>query len=350
MDLANLSLERGMEFRDHVEAREPFFLRELAGWQEMTGGPLGLMDASAESLVDMWTWFIGFVDTGCPGVPVDLRPARAPHFEPNEPLRVGAVAERLEHYVRLVVARYDRPAPWALLRSPKGRSPHIYENDTGIQRSDGQVPDFEFVKIISRGLLDGRARTRELDRLLQLVQARYPAAVLGAARGPSVLATYLTADLGPVTPLAAVSPVLRWLAEPEPAQAAPPVRTGSRMVKQPQLVVMRGPGAGLEDPALLEPLDEWIVAAALVDMGYSFDGRRPVPEDLTVDEATFVAELDDQCFSELSVAVHDGRLRLVDLNETVATPRYWKSLVARLRRLARDLGAAVGEPDMLDTD
>jgi len=53
------------------------------------------------------------------------------------------------------------------------------------------VPDFEFVKIISRGLLDGRARTREPDRLLQLVQARYPAVVTGGVRGESVLAPYL---------------------------------------------------------------------------------------------------------------------------------------------------------------
>ena len=350
MHHTQISFERGSEFRDYVEAREPFFLRELAGWMDATRGPLQRMDATAESLAELWPWFIGFVDAGAPGVAADARPADLPHFEPNEPLRMSAAAERVSHYVRLVVARYDPPAQWAVLRSPRGRSPHIYESHTGIQGSDGHVPDFEFVKIISAGLVLGRARTRELDRLLQLVQARYPAVVLGAPRGPSVLAPYLTADLGPVPPLAAVSPVLRWLAEPQPARAAPPVRTGSRMVKQPQLVVMRGPGAGLEDPSLLEPLDEWLVAAALVDMGYIIDGRRPVPEDLTVDEATFVAELDDQCFSELSVAVHDGRLRLVDVNQTVATPRYWKSLVARLRRLSRDLGAAIGEPDMLDTD
>jgi len=114
MDFAYLSPEHGLEFRDHVDAREPFFLRELAGWVDATGGPLGLMDASAESLVEIWTWFIGFVDAGCPGVPADERPAEAPHFEPNEPLRVSAVAERLQHYVRLVVARYDP--------RPRGRS------------------------------------------------------------------------------------------------------------------------------------------------------------------------------------------------------------------------------------
>lgn len=350
---AYLSLEHGLEFRDHVETREPFFLRELAGWMDATGGPLGLMDASAESLVDMWVWFIGFVDAGCPGVPADERPARAPEFEPNEEswvsalLRVSAAAERLQHYVRLVVARYDPPAPWALIHSGSRRWAHIYENHTGIQRSDGEVPDFEFVNIISGGLLDGRARTREPDRLLQLVQMRYPAVVTGGMRGESVLAPYLTADLGPVPPQA-VTPVLRWLTEPEPPPA--PAPTNRDMVKQPQLVIMRGPGAGLDDPALLDPLDEVIVADLLAELGYTIDGRRPTPADLTVDEATFTVEADDLWSSEVSVAAHDGRLRLIDVNQTIATPKHWKRVVGLLRRLARHQHARIGEPDELDTD
>jgi len=190
--------------------------------------------------------------------------------------------------------------------------------------------------------------TCEPDRLLQLVQARYPAVVTGGVRGESVLAPYLTADLGPVPPQAAVTPVLSWLAEPTPPP--PPAPTGPRLDKQPQLVIMRGPGAGLEDPRLLEPLDEAVVAAALVDLGYTIEGRQPTAADLTVDEATFTAEVDDQWFSELCVAAHDGRLRLVDLNQTVATTEHWNRVVTRLRRLARDLGAALGEPDDLDTD
>ncbi|WP_024286544.1 hypothetical protein [Cellulomonas sp. KRMCY2] len=352
IQFAQISFERAVEFRDHVEAREPFFLQELAGWMDATGGPVEGMDASAESLVELWAWFVGFVDAGCPGVATDLLPADQPDSEPCETSRLSAVAERVNHDVRLVVARYDPPAPWAVLRSPKGRPPHIYQNHTGIQRSDGQVPDFEFVGIISRGLVTGRARTREPDRLLQLVQARYPAVVLGGVRGESVLAPYLTADLGPVPPQA-VSPVLRWLAEPEPPARpapAPPAPAGRGMVKQPQLVVMRGPGAGLEDPRLLEPLDEAVVAAALVDLGYTIEGRRPAPADLTLDEATFTAGADDMWVSELCVAAHDGRLRLVDVNQTVATPEHWDRVVSRLRRLARDLGAALGEPDDLDTD
>ena len=93
-----------------------------------------------------------------------------------------------------------------------------------------------------------------------------------------------------------------------------------------------------------------MVAAALVDLGYTIEGRQPTAADLTVDEATFTAEVDDQWFSELCVAAHDGRLRLVDLNQTVATTEHWNRVVTRLRRLARDLGAALGEPDDLDTD
>jgi hypothetical protein len=346
MDFANLSLERGLEFRDHVEAREPFFLRELAQWMDATGGPLNRMDATADSLVDLWAWFVGFVDRGCPGVAADALPADQPDSEPCKAARLSAVAERVNHYVRVVVERYDPPAPWAVLRSPKGKPRDYFENFTGILRSDGQVPYFEFVKNASHGVAQSDAKAREPGELLRLVLMRYPAVVPDGVRGESVLVPYLTADLGPVPPQAAVSPVMRWLAEPEPP-APPPA--GPQMMKQPQLVVMRGPGAGLEDPRLLEPLDEAVVVVALVDLGYTIEGRRPVPADLTVDEATFIAAVDDQWFSELCVAAHDGRLRLVDLNQTVATPRHWSRVVRRLRRLARDLGAALGEPDMLDT-
>ena len=69
MHHTQISFERGSEFRDYVEAREPFFLRELAGWMDATGGPLQRMDSTAESLVELWPWFIGFVDAGAPGVP-----------------------------------------------------------------------------------------------------------------------------------------------------------------------------------------------------------------------------------------------------------------------------------------
>lgn len=98
---------------------------------------------------------------------------------------------------------------------------------------------------------------------------RFPSVVTGAQRGESVLAPYLTADLGPMPPEVAVTPVLRWATEPAPVRSAP------AMVKQPQLVIMRGPAAGLEDPRLLEPLDERVVAGVLAELGYLVDGAGP---------------------------------------------------------------------------
>lgn len=68
-----------------------------------------------------------------------------------------------------------------------------------------------------------------------------------------------------------------------------------------------------------------------------------------MDEASFVAE-DEDWYSEVSVAVHRRRLRLVDVDQTAATAERWERLVAGLRALARELGAAMGEPDDFDTD
>lgn len=355
MDFSVISRERALEFRDHVVAREPFFLRDLAGWVADTGGPLEVLDASAESLVDLWAWAIGFIDAGCPGVPADARSSRAAAAVTDEDLRPGAVADRLVHYVRLVVERHDPPARWALLTSGSRRWRDAYEQETVIKRSDGTTPYLAFMAIICHGLLTGRARTREPDRLLQLVQAGFPSVVTGAARGGSVLAPYLTADLGEVPEAVAVSPVLRWAAEDavsvfEGREVSAGPEPAAGLVKCPQLVVMRGPGAGLEDPSLLRPLDEGLVAAALGELGFMIEGRVPVAADLSVDEATFVVDVPDVWTAEVSVAAHGGRLRLVDLDQAVATPEQWDVVVKRLRRLARRLWARLGEPDELDTD
>lgn len=342
IDFSLLSDERAAEFRDHVVAREPFFLQELARWMAATGGPVDAMDASAESLVDLWEWFAQFVDADLPGVPHDARSAEYPLLEPSTGTRISAAADRMVHYVRLVAARYDAPAPWAVRVRQPGEPREFFDNVTGIQRSDGQVTTVVYVRNAG-AKIPGRTDWRVPGRLLELVQMRFPEVVTGAQRGESVLAPYLTADLGPMPPEAAVTPVLRWATEPAPAPGNP------AMVKQPQLVIMRGPAAGLEDPRLLEPLDERVVAAALAELGYVVDGRAPRARDLRVDEASFVAQ-DEDWYSEVSVAVHRRRLRLVDVDQTAATAERWERLVAGLRTLAGQLGAAVGEPDDFDFD
>ncbi|MCV2395251.1 hypothetical protein OEB99_13110 [Actinotalea sp. M2MS4P-6] len=345
MLFSQVSLERAQEFCDHVRAREPYFLREVATWMAATGGPIDSMDASAESLVELWQWFVRFVDMGMPGVSSDVRPADLPEVKPSENIRRTVAGERLGHYVRLVVGHYDPPAGWAVKVSRPGQPRDAFEHITGIQRSDGEVPDFEYVRIAARRASSESMNSRDPDRLLRLVQMRFPKVAEGEPRGKSVLAHYLAADLGPMPPEAAVTPVLRWTEEPEPV----PAPSNPVLVKQPQLVLIRGPAAGLEDPRLLEPLDEQVVAAALGELGYRVDGRVPTARDLRVDEASFIAQ-DEHWYSEVSVAVHRRRLRLVDVDQTAATAEHWDRLVARLRALAGQLGAALGEPDDFDVD
>ncbi len=111
-----------MAYRDHVRAREPYRLRDLARWMAATGGPLEAADASFASLVPVWQWYVSFVLAGCPGIDPRLRmpfltaealPDGWPgdRGELSSPgARAQAAAIGLEHYLRLIWQRYDPPA------------------------------------------------------------------------------------------------------------------------------------------------------------------------------------------------------------------------------------------------
>ncbi|MFS0700736.1 hypothetical protein AB6N24_12265 [Cellulomonas sp. 179-A 4D5 NHS] len=58
---SDLSFDHAVQFRDHVVAREPYRLRDLAAQMRDTRGPLRTTDSSVRSLAALWEWFVGFV-------------------------------------------------------------------------------------------------------------------------------------------------------------------------------------------------------------------------------------------------------------------------------------------------
>src|SRR5665647_2683982 len=109
--------EQAEEFCAHVVAREPYRLRDLAERMRATGGPVEAMDASVDSLVPLWEWFVGYLLAGCPGVPGGDVVSAAPFpsdgsLDGDRDRRRGVACEGVQHYLRLVVQRLFGRAPW----------------------------------------------------------------------------------------------------------------------------------------------------------------------------------------------------------------------------------------------
>jgi hypothetical protein len=178
-----------LAFRDAVVAREPSRLAELAGWLLATEGPIDELDASVESLVVLWPWFLGFVEAGCPGVPagtvgqlwvddgVTPRPARAGRTY---------AAEAIGHYLMLVARRLDPSAHWAAQTWKPVNDIHYQQTGILLRTKAFVIPDV-FVNAAVRSALDmppGRRTRHEPEGLrdLFLLWANAPAAASHRSR------------------------------------------------------------------------------------------------------------------------------------------------------------------------
>jgi hypothetical protein len=331
--------DQAAQFRDHVIAREPYHLRELASWLDQTGGPLDEMDASTASLTPLWEWSVDLARAGFLGLTDGLVPADDPRLESLQRADPAAcelarqsrvVGERLMHYLRLVVTRVHPPTRWDVERT--GRA-----GDSGFQETALFLPGRTYegrewgiwVHLVRSDLEAAVSRGDwRPDELARLVVPGLPPDLRPRRqeRLSSVLRPYLEADLPPAPEAARVSPVLAWRsAPPQPRTAASPSGDWE------DLILAKGPGEGLEEPRLLEPLPADRVLAALREGGFT---------DLTVqdllDEAD-VAHPGD--VAHLMTLAHRGTLRALHLQPVDPDEDSWVGLVAPLRMLAVELGA-----------
>lgn len=359
---AHVSWQQAVAYRDHVRAREPYRLRDLARWMAATGGPLQAADASFASLVPVWGWFVGFVLDGCPGLDPRLRgPFVTAQANPGgwpgdrgEPISAGgraqAAAIGLEHYLRLVWQRYDPPAPWEIyLTPPRARTLDFIHHSTGVRRSDGAIWVIDSIYTSASNVVDDHVHARRpealLERLLKydLEWSQAPAQPSAA----SVLAPLLTADLPPEPEQAALSPVWSW-----PSDYWKATSGGSRQRRVgEEMTLWHGPAEGLDDaPQLLAPLPVEDVARVLAAHGF-------VGEHGPADAAALLSAPDEDGLVELAhraeagqvlLQVSDGALRSLHLEPWAFTTAEWTSLTRDLRTLARRTGARFLADDRID--
>jgi len=341
----DLDAQEAEALRVVVVAREPYRLAELADWLQRTSGPLDELDASVESLVPLWAWFLERIDAGLPEVPQDARPAN--WVEDGEGrvevqvLRMLYAAETLAHYVRQVARRLEPPADWVVVK-PDRRYQSFDDQATVIGLRDWHIFPQNFVANLGVGAARGSADRRRPESLRDTVRLNLPEDLraLHQPPGPPVLR-----DLPlPAGPAPRWTPPARLLAPAPPAPPAPaPPVTRARAVDHglpnSDFYLLSGPDEGLDDLTLLRPLDSESVAAALTELGFRDTQDQPVTAAWLLEDDHELGHDPDELIT-VATSTADGTLRLLDVEaiRDLTVPE-GRQLVARFAELARRLDA-----------
>lgn len=340
----DLSPARAVQFCEHVVAREPYLLRDLASWLDQTGGPLEEMDGSVESLISLWEWYLDLARADFLGLTEDLMPSTLPRLvgpdlpEDLERARSAwVVADRLVHYARLVLARLVPGAHWAVSHDPRDMYTHQFPGVVlpgwpARKPFKGEWYVVYFF-VVGRFALAATEEDVPATQLRTMVVRECPADLVPARQdpAPSVLRPYLTMDLPPMPEAARLTPTLAWLDDPAPA---PEPTHAPEDEDWEDLVLAKGPALGLDDePWLLTPLPADRVAAALTAGGFPDLDAAAL---LGGDEFEHPDDI-----AQIATLVTDGALRALYIEPINPTPQSWEHLLAPLRMLALDLGATL---------
>ncbi|GIG41703.1 hypothetical protein [Cellulomonas phragmiteti] len=333
-----LTNEQAQELVRYIEARAVLRLAQLAHRMLRTGGPLGEMDASLESLVPMWDWFCGIEASGYLDTPTAVPPLHEPlivaHAAPGTAdlqRRRMVMLEGLEHYIELVLRRIDPGARWDLwlqtgrirmarhqepvIRMSDGTAVHVLSLVAGLQKR-GQDPD------------PSRLRTRVSD---EIPRARRPRS---QQREASVLEPYLAHLGAPVPDALAISP-LTVLYPASSTTAGSDGSSGDDFGVDLLLAV--GPAAGLDDPGQFAALPVDTVAAVLAELGLALDDGRPVGPRQLLQDGTQLVDPEGTVVVETVVA--RGALRALSVEPAGGgTAETWMRIEDRLRGCAESLG------------
>ena len=349
MRFPDLTLEQATQFCEHVAAREPWMLSELASWMDQTGGPIEEMDASVGSLAPLAEWyldlaradFLGLTDGVVPST--SPQPARGVLSEGLELARRSAVGgERLAHYVRLVLERLVPGTVWGVHNPRRVTDLHhqpavLLPGWPSPWPGGGDWPVIFYQNMvhyargaITRGVMDPAWLSH-----LVFVHAPQELVTRRQDQQPSVLTAYLEVDLPPMPDVARISPVVRWTDGPRPV---PGSGTGStdptpQDADWENLILAKGPVEGLDDePWRLAVLPADRVAAALSEGGFQGVDAAAVLRGGDLDEHP-------EGVAHVMTATHQGTLRALHIEPVDPTPQAWERLVAPLRMLAVELGA-----------
>lgn len=137
-----------------------------------TGGDPAVLDASLESLVQLWRWYVSWYDAGHAAAPADLPPwfTRGDHpQEADLPDALFAVADEMGHYLNEVALHVAPGGHWRLIGERGGvRFEDFQKTGVALGLDDLVGPDLGWVMC----LRVRRGRNREDTALLDTFNRR----------------------------------------------------------------------------------------------------------------------------------------------------------------------------------
>jgi len=137
-----------------------------------TGGPVSQMDASLQSLIPLWDWYLERFYVGFPEVAEGALPskARTLGWTPSSPLeaRAGFALEPFSHYLFEILKAYDGSAEWVI--SPI-EDPRVLEFQTTVVATPLQtsIAAEDIAQNLANNLLAGRKNVMVSEGLLNRV-------------------------------------------------------------------------------------------------------------------------------------------------------------------------------------
>lgn len=339
MHFDELTFEQASAYKDHIAARVPVRLTDLAHWMSADGGPVESMDGTLGSLVPLWVWYRSFHRKDHAGVELAGPPSPFAVFglpeSPSDDWRGAYVIEAMASYLATAIFLADPGAIWKVYDWKTRGAVDSNFHHTGILVSTGH-----FIK--PSQIVASQAR-----RLVQNTEQPDPEAAL--QRVLSVYDGWLSSLPPEVSDDSILTPLLSDAPLPldHPRRALPDLSRLPAAIPPPakdraggQLILAMGSweSFGERPHDRLKPLPHGAVSDALTRAGF-IDGDKSISADsVLVDDATFEHELG---WAVAQTVVSRNRLRAVAIEGLDANKSEWQELCRRLKEFAASIGATL---------
>jgi hypothetical protein len=331
MELSEAGARR---YLDHVIARGPVRLQDLAFHMRDTGGPVNQLNASVESLGPLWEWYLKRFEAGLPEVDPSARPSVA--ITLNLPMseemgRATYAVEPFAHYLFEIIRTFDPHARWDLF--PIRSKDDSARNEPAIL-SDIQlaIPAEEIVMNLAYNLIEGRPAVTGKDgfiaRFQRLVTITKPA-----------VSPHSTSILSPLLQLPRVP------AE-DPARKAPRALTDASPQGEDEVggnfIIARG--GDYRELHVGEAINPTALAHWMRDVGIHFDGV-PVTDEMLLRPDTQLIYGDSLIL--LEPLFQEGSFVAVSVEPIHISKPDWMDFASKTESEMKKLGLAFGPSENL---
>lgn len=341
----HLSKEEAAAFCEQTERLFERDLDNLAYYVAQSGGPIGELDASVDSLVPLWRWFTAEALSGAdvvpPGIPLTTNPDRrtTAGSDPDDVVTRGLVlVQGINAYVMLVCQRFDPGAHFEVFENTRGkRSTDSRLGLTCIRLTTGEwIDPLTFVMGVYGQLRSGALINGDDEAIRRLFLALASSAAPGAQER---LSSVLEPRLGRITSLSDLAEENLFRPAPKVAEAIPPQSepSGRPNLRENELILAYKNRSADGDIAANRAIDVGLVQALFTGLGI------PLRNQPTVDQMLSTStefELEDT--AQFSVDGLHGGVRELFVERTGADDEEWEGIVNRMERFALTIGAHFG--------